>query len=180
MPVVSSRTVAEYFGKKHSDVVRAIASTITDAPELLASRNFAQWSELVDIGSGAKRTVTGYWMDRKGFCLLAMGITGAKALTFKCAYIRERLQGRKSVPVEDHQQIREESVRTVRELILQVLRPFRAHARGWCVAGRDETRYWAVGASRLGVCVEASCGGRKSVLQTVRAPLSLDDLTIPM
>lgn len=48
------------------------------------------------------------------------------------------------------------------------------------MAGWDETSYWAVGASRLGVCVEASCGGRKSVLQTVRARLSLDDLTIPM
>lgn len=178
MPVVSSRTVAEYFGKRRDNVLRDIDELIKKAPEL-RGLIFEDTFEIKRIGTTA-REVPVYWMDRKGFCLLAMGITGAKALTFKCSYIRERLQGRKSVPVEDHQQIREESVRTVRELILQVLRPFRAHARGWCVAGRDETRYWAVGASRLGVCVEASCGGRKSVLQTVRAPLSLDDLTIPM
>lgn len=79
-PVTSSRIVSEYFEKKHSDVVRAIEAISTKKPELVASRNFAQWSEQVEIGSRAKRTVTGYWMDRKGFCLLAMGFTGSKAL----------------------------------------------------------------------------------------------------
>lgn len=85
-PVTSSRIVAEYFGKKHSDVVRAVVNTIAAKPELEASRNFAQWSEDVEIGSGAKRTVVGYWMDRKGFSILAMGFTGTKALDFKCAF----------------------------------------------------------------------------------------------
>ena len=88
-PVTSSRIVAEYFGKKHSDVVRAIVITIANKPELETSRNFAQWSEEVEIGSGAKRTVKGFWMDRKGFCILAMGFTGAKALEFKCAFYDE-------------------------------------------------------------------------------------------
>lgn len=88
-PVTSSRIVSEYFEKKHSDVVRAIEAISTKKPELVASRNFAQWSEQVEIGSGAKRTVTGYWMDRKGFCLLAMGFTGSKALEFKCAFYDE-------------------------------------------------------------------------------------------
>lgn len=88
-PVTSSRIVSEYFEKKHSDVVRAIEAISTKKTELVASRNFAQWSEQVEIGSGAKRTVTGYWMDRKGFCLLAMGFTGAKALEFKCAFYDE-------------------------------------------------------------------------------------------
>ena len=88
-PVTSSRSVAEYFSKKHSDAVRAIDSIIAKKPELLASRNFAQWSEEVEIGSGAKRTVTGYWMDQKGFSILAMGFTGAQALEFKCAFYDE-------------------------------------------------------------------------------------------
>ena len=30
-----------------------------------------------------------YWMDQKGFCILAMGFTGAKALEFKCAFYDE-------------------------------------------------------------------------------------------
>ena len=99
-PVTSSRIVAEYFGKKHSDAVRAIDSIIAKKPELLASRNFAQWSEEVEIGSGAKRTVTGYWMDQKGFCILAMGFTGAKALEFKCAFYDEfeRMKNELEVP----------------------------------------------------------------------------------
>lgn len=88
-PVTSSRIVAEYFGKQHHHVVRDIRSLIKQKPELLASRNFAQWSEEVEIGSGATRTVTGYLMDRKGFSILAMGFTGAKALDFKCAFYDE-------------------------------------------------------------------------------------------
>ncbi len=85
-PAVLCRNTSK---KKHSDVVRAIEAISTKKPELVASRNFAQWSEQVEIGSGAKRTVTGYWMDRKGFCLLAMGFTGSKALEFKCAFYDE-------------------------------------------------------------------------------------------
>lgn len=88
-PVTSSRIVAEYFGKRHSDVVRAIQTIITQKPDLQASRNFAQWSEEVEIGSGAKRAVTCFWMDQKGFSILAMGFTGSKALDFKCAFYDE-------------------------------------------------------------------------------------------
>lgn len=88
-PVTSSRIVAEYFGKQHHHVVRDIRSLVAQKPELEASRNFAQWSEEVEIGSGAKRTVICYWMDRKGFSILAMGFTGAKALDFKCAFYDE-------------------------------------------------------------------------------------------
>lgn len=88
-PVTSSRIVAEYFGKQHHHVVRDIRSLIEQNPSLEASANFGEWSEEVEIGSGAKRTVTGYWMDQKGFCILAMGFTGAKALEFKCAFYDE-------------------------------------------------------------------------------------------
>ena len=88
-PVTSSRIVANYFGKRHEDVVRSIRSIIAKKPELQASRNFAEWSEEVEIGSGAKRTVISFWMDRKGFSILAMGFTGAKALDFKCAFYDE-------------------------------------------------------------------------------------------
>lgn len=102
-PVTSSRTVAEYFCKKHSDVVRSIQTIINQKPNLQASRNFAQWSEEVEIGSGAKRTVTGFWMDRKGFSILAMGFTGAKALDFKCAFYDEfeRMEKQLQSPTND-------------------------------------------------------------------------------
>lgn len=85
--VTSSRIVAEYFGKKHSDVVRAVDDLIAKNQELQVLRNFARYSETVSLNDkGATRKVPAYWMDRKGFCLLAMGFTGAKALEFKCAF----------------------------------------------------------------------------------------------
>ena len=85
--VTSSFKVAEYFGKKHSDVVRAVDDLIAKNQELQVLRNFARYSETVSLNDkGATRKVPAYWMDRKGFCLLAMGFTGAKALEFKCAF----------------------------------------------------------------------------------------------
>lgn len=88
--VASSFKVAEYFGKKHSDVVRAVDDLIAKNQELQVLRNFARYSETVSLNDkGATRKVPAYWMDRKGFCLLAMGFTGAKALEFKCAFYDE-------------------------------------------------------------------------------------------
>lgn len=85
--VTSSFKVAEYFGKKHSDVVRAVDDLIAKNQELQVLRNFARYSETVSLNDkGATRKVPAYWMDRKGFSLLAMGFTGAKALDFKCAF----------------------------------------------------------------------------------------------
>ena len=85
--VTSSFKVAEYFGKKHSDVVRAVDDLIAKNQELQVLRNFARYSETVSLNDkGATRKVPAYWMDRKGFCLLSMGFTGAKALEFKCAF----------------------------------------------------------------------------------------------
>lgn len=52
-PVTSSRIVAEYFGKQHHHVVRDIRSLIEQKPSLEASANFGEWSEEVEIGSGA-------------------------------------------------------------------------------------------------------------------------------
>lgn len=87
-PVTSSRIVAEYFGKQHKDTLRAIRDLIADAPMLERKRNFALTEEEQKIGA-ATRKAPFYYMDRKGFCILAMGFTGAKALEFKCAFYDE-------------------------------------------------------------------------------------------
>ena len=87
-PVTSSRIVAEYFGKQHKDTLRAIRDLIADAPELERKRNFALTEEEQKIGA-TTRKIPLYWMDQKGFCILAMGFTGAKALEFKCAFYDE-------------------------------------------------------------------------------------------
>ena len=85
-PVTSSRIVAEYFGKQHHHVVRDIRTLISQKPNLERNANFGECSETINLANGATRQVPFFWMDRKGFSLLAMGFTGAKALDFKCAF----------------------------------------------------------------------------------------------
>lgn len=88
-PVTTSRIVAECFGKQHQHVMRDIRALIAQKPELEQSSNFGLLQETVQVGNGGTKRVTIYWMDRKGFSILAMGFTGAKALDFKCAFYDE-------------------------------------------------------------------------------------------
>ena len=80
-PVVSSLDVAEHFGKRHSDVLRAIKNL--KIPKDFNGRNFAP-VEYVDE-KGEKRPM--YYLTRDGFTLLAMGFTGKKAMEWKIKYI---------------------------------------------------------------------------------------------
>lgn len=86
-PVTSSLKVAEYFGKLHKNVVRDIEELIAKRPDL-RGLNFELTEEIKHLGATARK-VPFYWMDRKGFAILAMGFTGAKALDFKIAFYDE-------------------------------------------------------------------------------------------
>ena len=86
-PVTSSRIVAEYFGKRHNDVLRGIRDLIEKNTDL--SKSFIAREEQVETGNGASRSNPVFLMDQKGFCILALGFTGAKALEFKCAFYDE-------------------------------------------------------------------------------------------
>lgn len=80
-PVVSSRQIAENFGKNHRDVLRAVDNLKEDV------RNFAQmFFEGTDQDSYG-REQRAYLMNRDGFTLLAMGFTGKVALEWKLKYI---------------------------------------------------------------------------------------------
>ncbi|MCM0758516.1 Rha family transcriptional regulator [Sporomusa sphaeroides DSM 2875] len=84
--VVSSRQVAENFGKEHSKVIRSIEgilaesgnATFGDTKLFYKSAYEDQWN----------RTQAEYLMNRDGFTLLAMGFTGSKALEWKLKYIQ--------------------------------------------------------------------------------------------
>ena len=86
-PVTSSLKVAEYFGRQHFHVLRDIENLIEKRPDLRKS-NFGLTEKISKLGA-TTRKVPFYWMDRKGFCILAMGFTGAKALDFKIAFYDE-------------------------------------------------------------------------------------------
>ena len=77
-----STQVADYFGKRHDNVIRSVKCLIKSAPEL-NGRNFAP----VEIKDAKGELRPAYRMDRKGFVLLSMGFTGERALKFKIAYI---------------------------------------------------------------------------------------------
>ncbi len=87
-PVVSSRQVADHFGRQHNNVIRSIEAIVRNAPESFGALNFERMSVDVEIGNGATRKTPAYLLTRDGFVIVAMGFTGAKAIKWKIAYIQ--------------------------------------------------------------------------------------------
>lgn len=81
--VVSSREVAENFGKEHKHVLRDIENLMRGEPKIGLSSMFFK-SEYLSIQN---KTLPEYLMNRDGFTLLAMGFTGKEALEWKLKYI---------------------------------------------------------------------------------------------
>ena len=79
--VCDSLQVAEKFGKRHSDVMRAIFNQRKNA--LVEKRKLYKQSHYIDA-KGESRPM--YLMNRQGFEILVMGFTGEKALEWKLAY----------------------------------------------------------------------------------------------
>ena len=79
--VVSSREVAENFGKEHRNVIQSI--------ENISAENSAvtQMFFKTTYTAGTGKAYPMYLMNRDGFTLLAMGFTGKEALEWKLKYI---------------------------------------------------------------------------------------------
>jgi len=77
----TSSQVAEHFGKRHADVIRAIKNL--GASQGFTERNFA----LSDFTDSTGRKLPQYRITRDGFTLLAMGFTGKEAMQWKEAYL---------------------------------------------------------------------------------------------
>lgn len=78
--VVSSKDLAERFGKEHKDVLENIRNILV--AENSATKFFQETSSVY-----RGREFPFYLMNRDGFSLLAMGFTGKKALQWKLKYI---------------------------------------------------------------------------------------------
>lgn len=78
--VVSSKDIAEHFGKEHKNVLQNIR-------DILVAENSATkfFQETSSVYRGQQFPF--YLMNRDGFSLLAMGFTGKKALQWKLKYI---------------------------------------------------------------------------------------------
>lgn len=79
-PVVSSRQVAEHFGKLHKDVLENIRL-------IFAAENSATKFYYETTFENRGRQYPMYLMGRDGFSLLVMGFTGKEALEWKIKYI---------------------------------------------------------------------------------------------
>lgn len=79
--VTSSLAVADYFTKRHDDVLKKIRA-LECSPEFTA-RNFA----VSDYTDASGRKLPCYNITRDGFAFLAMGFTGKRAAQFKESYI---------------------------------------------------------------------------------------------
>jgi len=86
--VVSSRIVAENFGKRHDAVLRDIENIRSNLHkfEEIDIENYFIPSTYTD---SRNRNYPEYLLTRDGFTLLTMGWTGEKAMRFKVAYINE-------------------------------------------------------------------------------------------
>ena len=79
--VTTSLDIAQNFGKKHKDVLRAIQNL--ECSKEFNERNFAPVS--YTDAKGEKRPM--YEITRDGFVFLCMGFTGAQAAAWKEKYI---------------------------------------------------------------------------------------------
>ena len=79
--VVSSRRVADDFGKRHSDVIEKIQQLIKAEKSVMSM--FIESSYKAGTGKNYKE----YLLTRDGFSLLVMGFNGREALEWKLKYI---------------------------------------------------------------------------------------------
>ena len=83
--VTTSLRVAQVFGKRHADVLRAISQL--ECSKDFQERNFALVVRMKNLPQGGARKETFYHITRDGFVFLAMGFTGKVAARFKETYI---------------------------------------------------------------------------------------------
>ena len=90
--VVSSRQIAENFGKRHDNILRDIESLISET-SILRDDTVAEKLSLTAMfygttyKAGTGKSYKEYLMNRDGFSLLVMGFTGKEALAWKLKYI---------------------------------------------------------------------------------------------
>ena len=84
-PVTDSVKVARVFEKQHKNVMKSIRNILGSAQNLANQKWFA---ETTYTDAQGKRQPM-FLMNRDGFSLLTMSLTGEKAMAFKVAFIEQ-------------------------------------------------------------------------------------------
>ncbi|HBQ4169529.1 TPA: Rha family transcriptional regulator [Escherichia coli] len=127
--VTSSLAVANFFSKRHDDVLKKIRTLECSAS--FTARNFS----VSDYTDCTGRKLPCYQITRDGFAFLAMGFTGKRAARFKEAYINafnqmEKQLSKPSVPsdVAHNASILYSYISSIHQVWLQQLYPMLAKA----------------------------------------------------
>lgn len=134
-PTTNTLIIAEHFGKKHKDVLRAVRDLVNDCEEEFGRRNFAP-TPYYD-SQGKQQTM--YSLTRDGFMLLSMGFTGANATKLKIAFIEEfnRMEAALHQPTPRPGQVEEVKARRAREELLKA-RPLWAQIQRYLAKGLNQ------------------------------------------
>lgn len=84
-PVTDSVKVAQVFGKMHKNVLKSIRNILGSAQNLAHK----EWFYQVSYVDAQNKTQPMFLMNRDGFSLLAMSLTGERALQFKVGFIQQ-------------------------------------------------------------------------------------------
>lgn len=85
VPTTTSLAIAERFGKRHADVLRAIDNL--DCSRDFYQRNFASVITEYKNGKGGTQKAPAFNITKDGFAFLVMGFTGKEAAAWKERYI---------------------------------------------------------------------------------------------
>jgi Rha family phage regulatory protein len=85
--VTTSIAVANYFQKRHDNVIDKIRAVMADCDPAYHLLNFKEVVREVPGGDGAMRKMPMFELTRDAFVLIVMGFTGKKALQWKIDYI---------------------------------------------------------------------------------------------
>lgn len=111
--VVSSRQVADSFGKEHRNLIRDIETLIGGMLKIEHTPKLFEKQEYTHPQNGQKYNE--YIMNRDGFSLLVMGFTGEKALEWKLKYIQAFNLMEEEIKQVEQKKLLEENKNTVRE-----------------------------------------------------------------
>lgn len=85
--ITTSKAIAEFFGKRHDNIIRSIDNLKVDLEPSFYLLNFEEVYFEVQNPNGGFAKYRAFNITKDGFTLLVMGFTGKEALAFKVAYI---------------------------------------------------------------------------------------------
>ena len=165
--VCDSLQVAEKFGKRHADVIRAIENLIKNDPTQNCVRCFKK-SKYKDA-KGEQRPM--YFINRDGFTFLIMGFTGKDADIWKWKYIKAFNQMEKFIQEKNTAtyQRADQAEKATRRAETDVIKEFVEYARaqGSTHADHYYTNYTRLAYKTAGITDKATAAG-----------IQLDDLSL--